>query len=316
MSGTLQYILTDPIKMGLIWCILGLAIFISYRVLDIADLSVEGVLPVSAIMSILCINNGFHPLLALLISILVGIVCGLITSSLSLYLKIPPLLSGIIMMTVLFTVVLVTSNSLILLDQGADGKSLATIFTPFKELFSTWFNNTYWGNFAGIVLVLLIFVGLTSIGLYWFFGTNVGVAIRATGKNVTMAKAQSINTNAMFLLGMGLSSGLVGLAGGLLGQFQGQAEATMGKGTIVIGLAILFLGEVVLRKKTFKTRLISVVLGGYIYWLIMSLIIIIPNFNTFYLYAVQGAMIVIIMSVPYISKKLKKARKETQKCLK
>lgn len=297
MGNLLKYIITDPIYLGLVWSLLGLGVFVAYRILDVADLSVEAVLPVSAISSIIMLNNGINPFIVLLITILIGIVCGLFTASLNLYLKIPPLLSGIIVMTGLFSVVLVFSGGYISINND-----VSTIFTPLMKMLGPSLKS--WTSFASFTIVLGIIVTLSILILYYFFGTNIGVAVRATGKNKTMAKAQGINTNLMVLIGMAISSALVALTGGLLSQIQTDASSDMGKGTIVIGLAILFLGESVFRSRTFKMHLISIVVGGYAYWLIISSILLIPHFDSKWLYAVQGGLIILILVIPELILKI------------
>jgi len=297
-NSILPFIITNPLKLGLVWAILGLGVFITYKILDVADLSVEGVLPLTAIITIICINNGIPAILTVFISLFVGALCGLITSSLTLYLKIPSLLAGIIMMTALFSFVLTFSNGYIAISEEK-----STIFTDIcKSLVNAMGNkNAMWANFLGTFIITFIIAFVLGAFIYFFFGTKMGVAIRATGKNKAMAKAQGINTNMMTLIGMAIAGGCVGIAGSLLGQMQTDASSTMGKGTIVIGLAIIFLGQTILfRGRQFWMQLLAILLGGYIYWLIMTLIQVIPGFNSSYIYLVQGILMIIVMVIPYV----------------
>lgn len=289
----LRYLLTNPLELGLIWAIFGLGVFISYRVLDIADLSVESVLPFSAIVTILAINMGIHPILAMVLSAISGIFLGVITACLSTILKLPPLLSGIVMMTALISFITVLSNGNLVLDS-----SKSTIFTSTTNLFKDWTNSTFWGNFIGITLILLLTLAVICGLMYWFFGTKLGVAIRASGQNKMFARSQGINVNLMTIIGMAIASCLIAIAGSLLGQFNGSVASTTGKGSIVIGLAVVFLGEVFFNPKTFKTNIIAVVVGGYVYWLVMALILSIKGFNTSYTYLVQACLIVLVMVIP------------------
>lgn len=295
--------LSEPLLLGLIWGILALGVFIAYRVLDIADLSVEGVLPLSAVLSLFLINNGVDPLISLIICVLVGAICGSLVAIMHLYLKIPSLLSGIIMMTGLFSIVVVISKGNIVLNDVTN-----TILNPFILMFrglSSERSFIAWSNFLGSFVLCAIFMIIVVFLMYWFFGTQLGLAIRATGKNKTMSRAQGINTNKMEIIGLSLSSALVALSGALLAQYQGYASSTIGKGTIVIGLAIIFLGEAIFGRKTFKIQLVSIIVGGFLYWYIIDAILLIPNFNSNLLYLIQAILIVLILVVPMLTKKYK-----------
>jgi putative ABC transport system permease protein len=294
MPAQIINFLTEPLLLGLIWSVLALGVFIAYRVLDIADLSVEGVLPLTAAFGIWIINQGCNPVIAIFLTIILGALCGIITASLHVFLKIPTLLSGIIMMTGLLTFILIINPGNINI---ADGK--ATIFTYLNAVFSSAMGNLI-GTWLSEFIIVGIIVAICVILLYLFFGSNLGISIRATGKNKTMSKACGINVSLMIIIGLAISSGLVGLAGGLLGQHQGYVSTTSGKGTIVIGLATLFLGEVALGKKSFKINLLSIIIGAFIYWYIIDAIQLIPNFDSKYLYLVQAMIMILVMAVPYL----------------
>lgn len=295
--------LTEPLLLGLIWGILALGVFVAYRVLDIADLSVEGVLPLSAVLSLFLINNGVNPFLSVLICVLVGGICGVIVACMHVYLKIPSLLSGIIMMTGLFSLVVVVSKGHITLDNMND-----TVFNPLNSLLlkvSSERSWIAWANFIGTLILSMVIMGIVCIVLYWFFGTQLGLSIRATGKNKIMSRAQGIDDKLMEIIGLAISSGLVALSGALLAQYQGYASSTTGKGTIVIGLAIIFLGEAIFGRRSFKLQLTSIVVGGFIYWYIIDAILLIPGFDSNLLYLLQAVLIVLILTIPYIIKKIK-----------
>ncbi len=296
--------LTEPLLLGLIWGILALGVFIAYRVLDIADLSVEGVLPLSAVLSLYLINNGFNPLLSLLVCVIVGAVCGSLVALMHIYLKIPSLLSGIIMMTGLFSIVVVISKGNIVLSDTSN-----TIFNPFILMFrniSSERSFIAWSNFLGSFVLSALFMAIVASLMYWFFGTQLGLAIRATGKNKMMSRAQGVNTNKMEIIGLSLSSALVALSGALLAQYQGYAASTIGKGTIVIGLAIIFLGEAIFGRRSFKLQLISIIIGGFLYWYIIDAILLIPGFDSNLLYLLQAILIVLILVIPMLVKKIKR----------
>ena len=295
MNLVTEYLLT-PLVTGLIWAIFGLGVFVAYRVLDIADLSVEGVMPLSGVIGLYLINQGWAPLLVIFISILVGAVLGIINGCLQVYLKIPPLLSGIILMISLLSIIIVLSNGIIHIENN-------TIFTQLEKVFTSMFDNVMWGKWLGCFLILSVIVTLIILGLYFFFGTELGVAIRATGINKKMAKAQGINTSLMIIIALAISSALIALAGGLLAQYDRYMTSVSGSGTIVRALSILFLGEVIFGKRSFKNHLISIVLGGILYWYILDAIFLLPGFDTNYNYLIQGIVLVLVLVIPkYITK--------------
>ncbi len=292
-----RFILTDVPVQALIWALFALGVFITYRVLDVADLSVEGVFPLAAILSILFINNGVDPLISLLVSVCAGALVGLINGALHIYLKIPSLLSGIIIMIALYSINVVISHGNISIESGKN-----TIFSIFNQLI----NN----KIISQIIILGFFVAIIFSLVYWFFGTEYGLSLRASGKNKTMSRANGINTNSRYLVGMIIGSAFIALAGALWGQVNKATATDSGKGTIVIGLAIVFIGEIIFgRKLTFKKSLISIVLGSIIYWLIMDFIYSIPGFNTNYTFLIQALIITIVVAAPRIKKLLSKLKK-------
>jgi putative tryptophan/tyrosine transport system permease protein len=305
--SVVQMLFTDPFKLALVWSILGLGVFLSYRVLDVPDLSIEGVFPVAAAITIISINNGINPWVAILLAMVFGAVMGILTSSLNVFLKIPFLLSGIIVMTGLLSIAVVLTTGSISIAKDA-----STIFASLNSFFAS-ITSKYWGNFFGTALLLSIIAVVIFIGIYWFFGTELGLAVRATGKNKTMSSAEGINNSLMSLLGMAISSMLIALAGSLYAQMENYASSDMGKGTLVLGLAILFLGEIVLRKASFKAHIISIFLGGYLYWLILGSIERIPSFDARYLYLVQAVMMMLVMGVPYLVKVIREKIQEKKR---
>jgi putative ABC transport system permease protein len=293
-------ILKDVPIQALIWCLFALGVFITYKVLDVADLSVEGVFPLSAILSIFFINLGIDPLLTVLISVIVGMFIGLINGVLHIYLKIPSLLSGIIIMISLYTINVLISKGNIAIESEND-----TIFTIFNSLIK----NKIFSQF--IVLALFV-IGIFAV-VYWFFGTEYGLSLRATGKNKTMSKANGINPHSRYIVGMVIATAFIALSGALWGQINKATATDSGKGTIVVGLAIVFLGEILMGKKyTFKKSLISLVLGSFIYWLIMDLIYTIPGFNTNYTFLIQAIIITLVVATPRIKKLISRLKKTKQ----
>jgi putative ABC transport system permease protein len=296
MSSQLQALLSEPLLLGLIWSIFALGVFISFRILSIADMSVEGVFPFAAVLAIWALKAGWNPFLALLLAIGAGMAAGALNGVMGRYLKINPLLAGIILMTALFSLTVVVSNGNISLEDGA-----TTLFTPFEDLFSG-ISSVYWKNFCGDLLLLALVTMVLFVFVYWFFGTEIGAAIRASGKNEQLARAEGLNVHVYILLGLAISSGLVACAGALYGMRQSFATINLGKGTLIIGLATIFLGEIALPKMSFKAHLLSILIGGYLYWLIMSALELLPNYNANYRYLIQALFITLVMLVPTFKK--------------
>jgi len=253
-------IILDAISLGLIWAIMTIGIYITYRILDIADLTVEGSITLGAAIAASCIYNGMSPFGATCLALFGGMLAGLVTGLLHTKLKIPALLSGILTMIALY--------SINLRIMGKANVSLLRIDTIY-----TFLENRGLSHTNAVILWGLIFViGIICI-LYWFFGTEIGCAIRATGNNYRMARAQGINTNNMIILGLVISNGLVAISGALIAQSQNFADIQMGVGSIVIGLASVIIGEVLFACKNFYSRLTSMALGAIIYRIIIALVL-------------------------------------------
>lgn len=316
----MEYILIDMFKTGLPYALLALGIFISYRVLDVADLSCEGSFTLGGALSAVLLVLGWNPFLATMMGVLAGFLAGIITGLIHTKLKITALLSGIITMTGLFSINLVimglapsvTVNvingvkdvQVVYSDSGysalvnlngynINGEPIQKIYDTFLAIFSK-------NNYNMIFISLLIVVAVAFIA-YWFFGTEIGMSIRATGINPNMARAQGINTNAMIILGLGISNALIALSGSLFAQTQKSASSTMGVGVLVIGLASIIIGEGIFGKRTFKNWLISVLLGAVLYYLIVVVAIQLglPSHYQKLLYAL---LILIVLAIPQLRK--------------
>ena len=246
-------ILLGAAALGLIWSITTLGVFMTYRVLDIADLTVEGSIVFGAVTAAVAIQAGIHPVWATLLAFVAGMTAGLGTAFLHIAMKIPSLLAGILSMIALYSINIRVMG-------GSSNVSLLRLSTVFSGLTEKMPKNTAVILVGGLVVLLV--VGL----LYWFLGTEIGSALRATGFNAQMARAQGINTRLMTLMGYVLANGLVGLSGGLLSQYMGFADVQMGTGSIVIALASLIVGEVIFaRKGGLLLSLFSIVLGSVVY---------------------------------------------------
>jgi len=252
-------ILTGAISLGLIWSIMTIGVYITYRILDIADLTVEGSIVLGAAIAARAINDGVNPYVAMILALFGGMAAGLITGLLNTVLRIPPLLSGILTMIALYSI-----NLRILGRANLSLLRLRTVYTVFEDM---GINRTY-----SVIILGLICVSIIICALYWFFGTEIGCAIRATGRNPQMARAQGINTNTAKILGLIISNGLVGIGGALYAQSQTFADINSGTGSIVIGLASVIIGEVLFGKKNFMSRLISLVLGAVLYRIIIAIV--------------------------------------------
>ena len=252
-------LLISTVGQGLQWSVLALGVFLTFRILDIADLSVEGSFPLGAAAAATAITSGLGLPAAFVLALIAGALAGAVTGILTTKLRIPALLAGILTMIGLYSVnlhVMGKSNIGLLQDE--------TVFTILE-------NSLGLSVAVSGLAVGLIFAALIAVILYWFFGTELGTAIRATGFNPQMARAQGINTNTMVVLGLVISNALVALSGATVAQANGFAD--VGMGAIVIGLASVIIGEVLFSPKSFKTSLIAVILGSIVYRLVIAFVL-------------------------------------------
>ena len=251
------------VSQGLIWGIMAIGVYITYKILDVADLTVDGTLCTGGAVFIMSTVAGCSIPVALLLAFIAGLVAGLVTGLFHVACGIPAILSGILTQLALYSV-----NLRIM------GKSNQPINANNYDLLVSSRNVKVLGLENPILVVGLIVVILIAV-LYWFFGTELGCSLRATGSNPNMSRAQGINTNFTKVLGLMLSNGLVALSSALLAQYQGFADVSMGRGAIVIGLAAVIIGEVVFGKvfRNFALKLVSVVLGAIIYYVVYQVVI-------------------------------------------
>lgn len=289
---SLLYILKDGVELGLIWALLALGVFISFRILDLADLTVEGSIVLgSAIMSSIILKFDII-ILGLVLSLIGGLLAGAITGILHTKLKIPAILAGIISMTGLYSINLrIMGKASIYLGDAN------TIFTFLRDSF----NDPFIGKAITAFLVIAIIVSL----LYLFFGTEIGMSIRATGMNKKMAKTQGINTDLMIISGLAISNAIIALSGALVAMSNRSANMDLGRGTIVIGLASIIIGEVIFGKRSFRNWLISVVLGSIVFQMLIGLALTI-GINPNDLKIIQAVLIAVILAMPVIKKLFQK----------
>ena len=306
-ASTLQSFFVNPWVNGLILGIMVLGVFISFRILDIADLSVEGIVPMITLFTAAMIADGMNPWLVLLLSILIGATCGVFNAILTIHLKTPPLLSGIIIMALTFGVGIMI-NSLRSGSVSFDASERLTVFNwlqnSLNNIASDWDLSSrrefmFWSSYLSYIIVSLVILLVVIFALYFFFGTELGMAIRAVGKNKTMARANGINTYAMMVIGLAISGGLVGLSASLYGQHNTMGLPTDGQGMIVIGLSALFLGETIFSPRSFKTSLISAFTGSIVYWYLIQILMLIDK-QGFMLSIYKALLLVLIIALQLI----------------
>ena len=279
-------LILSTVGQGLQWSVLALGVFLTFRILDIADLSVEGSFPLGAAVAATAITAGLGLPAAFVLALVAGSLAGGVTGLLTTKLRIPALLAGILTMIGLYSVNLhVMGKSNVGLLQNE------TVFTILEN--SLGLSVAMSGLVVGLVFAVAI-----AVVIYWFFGTELGTAVRATGFNPQMARAQGINTNTMVVLGLVISNGLVALSGATVAQANGFADVGMGVGTIVIGLASVIIGEVLFSPKTFKTSL-----GSIIYRLVIAFVLEMgmpPNDLKLF----TAVLVAIALALPLIKEKM------------
>ena len=281
---------------GLIWGIMAIGVYLTYRILDVADLTVDGSFGTGGAVCVMCLLSGMNVWAALFIALLAGLATGLVTGLLHTFMGIPAILAGILTQQ---------ANQSINVDKYDLLISLRWV----KEF----------ALHNPIIMVILVSAVVIGV-LYWFFGTELGCGIRATGSNPAMSRAQGINTSFNVVLGLAVSNGLVALSGALLSQYQGFADVSMGRGAIVIGLAAVIIGEALFSRifHNFALKLVSVSLGAIIYYIVIQLVLTL-GFDANLLKLLSASVVAVFLAVPYWKSKYfakpaaKKAQKEDAK---
>lgn len=289
--GQLLGALPGSVSQGLIWGIMAIGVYLTYRILDVADLTVDGSFATGGAVAVVLILNGCNLWLAMVLAFVAGLLTGLITGLLHTLMGIPPILSGILTQLALYSInlkIMGKANQSVNVNQTDLLISLRWVkdFALHNPLIT-----------VGIVLAILIGI------LYWFFGTEMGSAIRATGINQNMSRAQGINTNFNKVLGIMISNGLVAFSGAFLAQYQGFADVKMGQGAIVIGLAAVIIGEALFGKifKNFALRLLSVAIGSVIYYIVIQAVITL-GMDANLLKLLSASIVAIFLAIPYWKK--------------
>ena len=300
--GQLLGALPGSVSQGLIWGIMAIGVYITYRILDVADLTVDGSFATGGAVAVVLILNGCNLWLAMVLAFIAGLLTGLITGLLHTLMGIPPILSGILTQLALYSInlkIMGKANQSVNVNQTELLISLRWVkeFALHNPLIT-----------VGIVLAILIGI------LYWFFGTEMGSAIRATGINQNMSRAQGINTNFNKVLGIMISNGLVAFSGAFLAQYQGFADVKMGQGAIVIGLAAVIIGEALLGKifKNFALRLVAVAIGSIIYYIVIQAVITM-GMDANLLKLLSAAIVAIFLAIPYWKKQYAQSHMKAKK---
>lgn len=275
--------LPGNIAQGLIWGLMALGVYITFRLLDFADLTVDGTFATGGAVTVVLILHGWSAPAALLVAVLAGLAAGLITGLLHTLLGIPPILAGILTQIALYSINL---NIMGMANLAVSVDNYPLILSLRKVTQS--------------ILISLIFAAVIIAILYWYFGTEQGSSIRATGCNPAMSKAQGININFTKVLALAISNGLVGLSGGLMAQYQGFSDINMGRGAIVIGLAAVIIGEVIFGKvfRNFALKMLAVAIGAILYYLVYQVVIWL-GLNTDDMKLITALIVAAFLAIPY-----------------
>lgn len=283
--------IVSAISQGMLWAILGLGIFMTYRILDFPDMTTEGSFPLGGAVCVTAITHGVSPLLATILGVLAGMAAGLVTGLLYTKGKIPVILAGILVMSGL--------NSVILFVMRTPNLSLLN-----HPVLQDVFHALHLPNYFDTVLLGLLSLGLLISVLIFFFNTDLGQGYIATGDNETMARSLGIKTDRMKILGLTLSNGVIALSGALIAQNDGYADVNKGIGVIVIGLASIIIGEVIFQELTLIERLLAIVVGSIIYQLLI-LAVIKLGFDTTYLKLFSAIILAACLMIPEVKQALK-----------
>lgn len=286
-------IILSSVAQGLLWSIMAIGVYITFRLLDIPDLTAEGSFPLGAAVCAISIINGINPFLATLLGMLGGMIIGMVSGFLHTKMKIPALLTGIITLTALYSI-----NLKILGKANVPLLKEKTLVTLMQSLGLT--------KVMSVMIIGLLFSLILVVLITVFLKTEVGLAILSTGDNEDMSAANGIKVDNMKILGYMLSNGFIALSGALLTQNNGFADLNMGVGTIVIGLASIIIAEVVIKNLSLGKRIASIIIGSIIYRLVISLVLEIPGMDTQLVKLFSAIILAIILFIPELEKKFPK----------
>ena len=288
--------LPGAVSQGLVWGIMAIGLYITFRLLEISDLTVDGSFCTGGAVCVIMMVAGYNVWIAMLAAILAGMLAGLVTGFFHTKCGIPAILAGILTQMGLWSI------NLAIMDMKAN---IALNVNNYDLLVSLrYLQDVAKGDrplFQHPILVLVVFTAVVVAILYWFFGTEMGASLRATGANEHMARAQGINTNVNKVLGLALANGLVALSGALLSQYQSYAEINMGRGAIVIGLASIVIGESIFGRlfRNFALKLVSVSLGAVVYYIVVQFVVSVLKIDSNYLKVISALIVAFFLAVPY-----------------
>lgn len=288
--------LPGAVTQGLIWGIMAMGVFITFRILEISDLTVDGSFCTGGAVCVMLIVAGWNVWAALLVAMIAGMLAGLVTGFFHTKCGIPAILSGILTQLSLWSVNLAIMGMKSSQSVNVNSHDLLVSLRYLTDVVKG-IRPFYMYPMFTIALFTIAIIAV----LYWFFGTELGASIRATGANGNMARAQGINTSFNKVLGLMISNGLVALSGALLSQYQGFAESNMGRGAIVIGLAAIIIGEVTFGKifRNFALKLLSVSIGSVIYYIVIQAVISLMDIDSNYLKLISAMIVALFLAVPH-----------------
>lgn len=288
--------LPGAVSQGLIWGIMAIGVYLTYKILSISDLTVDGSFCTGGAVCAVLMTAGYNIWLSMLLAALAGLLAGLVTGFFHTKCGIPAILAGILTQLGLWSVNLAIMDMKANVSLNANNFDLLVSLRYLQEVQKG--TRPFWQH--PIFVVGLMTVAVIGV-LYWFFGTELGASIRATGANGNMARAQGINTSFNQVLGLGLSNALVALSGAMLCQYNGFAEINMGRGAIVIGLAAIIIGDVAFGKifRNFGLKLLAVSIGSIIYYVVIQFVISQFKMNTNYMKLISALIVALFLAIPY-----------------
>ena len=288
--------LPGAVAQGMIWGIMAIGVYITFKILQLSDLTVDGSMVTGMAVCAMLMASGWNVWPAMLVAFIAGMACGAITGLFHTFMGIPAILSGILTQLILWSLNLKIMGKA---NQALPARTFDVLITQLRK-------------YEALVVLFLFCVVLIAV-LYWFFGTKFGASVRATGCNEKMARAQGINTSKNKVIGFILSNGIVALSGALMAQYSGKADINDGRGAIVIGLAAVIIGEALVSKlpQNFIVRLTGVVLGGVVYYIIYQTVIFL-GLDTDLLKMLSAIIVALFLAVPVIKRKLFTKREEDE----
>ena len=282
------------IAQGLIWGIMAIGLFITYKVLDYSDLTVDGTMATGGAVCIMLMMNGVNVWIALICAVIAGMLAGLVTGLFHTAMGIPPILAGILTQLSLYSV-----NLCIM---GGKANQAVSV-TKYNLIVSSRYVKQL--SFQNPIFITLIFIAVLIAVLYWFFGTELGCSLRATGANAAMSRAQGINTNKAKILGLMISNGIVAMSSAMYSHYQGFVDVNMGRGAIVIGLAAVIISDVIFGRifRNFALKLVAVALGAVIYYIVIQIVLWL-GLDTNLLKMLSALIVALALALPYWRSKI------------